>query len=95
MKTTWSRTVVVAVAGEGHSEQVVPADVLLLAGTAIVEEAVLTGGPWISLLEFDAHPDMLLRCWDAFQDASTRSRACSWHRRVHAAVEEPAGHACG
>ncbi len=30
-------------AGEGHSEQVVPADTLLLAGTAIVEEAVLTG----------------------------------------------------
>ncbi len=30
-------------AGEGHAEQVVPADALLLAGTAIVEEAVLTG----------------------------------------------------
>ena len=31
------------VAGHGSEERVVPADALLLAGTCIVEEAVLTG----------------------------------------------------
>lgn len=60
-----SRCVLMQATGASHAEEVVPADCLLLAGTCIAEEAVLTGEStpqWkVPITDLDPHTKLNIK----------------------------------